>query len=250
MMIGSFHDDFVCAYAVHVVEHAFGRTVQVSFDGERRKLVGHHPHSPTLRVAAGAVRAICQHLGGSLALVTGTEWTKTAFDLDGFADEISRTLGTISGYDDPSSDDGIFAQLWHSRPSPEATVPILRLQAEFRHARNCVNPVAKSFLYFESHFPSEHQQNSLGFTTQAVQMNHTATRLRPSILADGRRPRVTMIYRHQTYTLLQHVKSDVRLLLADNQRRRQPNRVRAATQQQDAALECQLHDTIALHPAL
>src|ERR1019366_6570296 len=113
-ILWSLDNDLVRAHAVHVVEHAFGGTVQATLDPQGRKLVGHHPHRPTLRIAARAIGPIGQHLRRSLVFLPRTERTESALDLDGLAYKIGWALGAIRGNDDPSSHDGIFAQLWHS----------------------------------------------------------------------------------------------------------------------------------------
>src|ERR1035441_5120909 len=56
-----------------------------------------------------------------------------------------------------------------------------------------------------------------------------------------------VVFGDQVDALLQHVQRYVRLLLADDERRRNTYRVGPATQQQNAALERLLDDQVALH---
>ena len=73
VVVGRFDDDFVRADAVHAVEQAFAFAVQVAFDAQRRKLVGHDAHAPAGRVRPAAVAAIGQDFRRRLALVAVAE---------------------------------------------------------------------------------------------------------------------------------------------------------------------------------
>src|SRR6266446_5521946 len=114
VVIGRFDDDLVGADAIHLVEHTLGLLVQVAFDSESRKLVGHHAHRPagTVLLSRGPVRArtIGQNLRRSFALISVVERTKTsALDLHRFAHKVGGPLGAIGGNNDPPSYDGVFS---------------------------------------------------------------------------------------------------------------------------------------------
>src|SRR5258707_691020 len=90
------------------------------------------------KVARGAVQLFAYLLGHNgqghdlrrrLALVAGTERTKrAAFYVGVLTREISRTLGAVSGNDDPATGDGIFAKFRHREYL--TTGPKLRNMAE------------------------------------------------------------------------------------------------------------------------
>src|SRR5271166_1514591 len=113
VVLGRLDDDLVRPDARHLIEHAYGGTVQTSFDAERWELIGDHAHRPALCIAACAVGPVRQNLGGRLALITRTKRAKAALHFDRLAHKIGWALRAISRYDDPSSNDGIFAQFWH-----------------------------------------------------------------------------------------------------------------------------------------
>src|SRR5450631_2852405 len=122
--------------AVHAVEHALGLTVEIPFDTERWKLVGHYAHRPARTIALGrrsavGIRTIGLNLRRSLGFVAVTEGAKAAFDSDRHADEVGRTLGAVRRNDDPAAHDRIFSKLRQLRKS------FPRLASEPRE-RECV----------------------------------------------------------------------------------------------------------------
>ena len=114
VVIGCFDDHLVRADPIHLVEHAFGLFVEVAFDPECRKFVGHNAYGPAWAVFHGrrAVRAwaIRQNLRWSLALVAVVERTKAAsLGLERFPGKVGGALGAIRGNNHPSSHDGVFS---------------------------------------------------------------------------------------------------------------------------------------------
>src|SRR5208337_1580413 len=109
-------DDLVRADAVHLVEHAFGLTVQASLDPQRRKLVRYNAYAPALAVARGPVWAVGQNLRRRLVLIAGTERAEATLHLHRFTAEVGGTLGAVGRNNDPPPDDRIFAQLGHGQP--------------------------------------------------------------------------------------------------------------------------------------
>src|SRR3979411_2092395 len=82
VVVGRFNDDLMSADAIHLVKHSLGLLVQVAFDSQRRKFVGHHPYGPTGSVfrpgSAVCVWPIGQNLGWSFVLVTVIKRAKTS----------------------------------------------------------------------------------------------------------------------------------------------------------------------------
>src|SRR5260370_9517622 len=68
-MVWRFHDHFMSADSVHLVEEAFSFAVQPAFDAQCRKFIGHHTNTPTRCVGPPAVSAINQNLGRRLVFV-------------------------------------------------------------------------------------------------------------------------------------------------------------------------------------
>jgi len=119
VVIRSLNDDLMCAYAVHLVKHTFGRAIQIAFNSQSGKLVGHNADTPAGRVVGrlrppGNGRAVAQHLGRRLAFVAGAKWTEPAFLLDGLADKIRRAFRPVGRDDDPTTRDRVFSQFGHS----------------------------------------------------------------------------------------------------------------------------------------
>src|SRR5215469_3368696 len=109
-------DDLVGADAVHLVEEPFGLAVQITFDPQRRELVGDHSHSPSGHVAlrrraAIRIRPICLDFRRRLGLIPRTERTESAPDSDSLTHEICGTFGAIGRDDYPAADNWIFPKL-------------------------------------------------------------------------------------------------------------------------------------------
>src|SRR5579872_5197444 len=119
VMVWSLDDYLVRADAVHAVKHAFGLPVQISFDSERRKLIGDHAHGPSrcipLRtrstVRIGTIRL---NFRRRLALVPITEGTKSSLNLHIFPNKIGWALRPVGRDDHPASNNRIFSKLRHS----------------------------------------------------------------------------------------------------------------------------------------
>src|SRR6516165_5676791 len=95
--------------AIHLVEHAFGLTVQAAFDTQGRKLIRHHSNCPACGVALSPIWPVREHLGGGFTFITWAKRTKPAFLPDRLADEVRGALGPVSRDDYPASNDRIFA---------------------------------------------------------------------------------------------------------------------------------------------
>src|ERR1019366_7690433 len=113
IVVGRFDDDFVGAYAIHLVKHALGLLVQIAFDAERRELVRDDPDRPTRtvflsRTAVGAW-AIGQYLRRRLAFIAIAEGAESALDLHRFAHKVGRPPGAIRGNNHPPATDGVFS---------------------------------------------------------------------------------------------------------------------------------------------
>ena len=72
-VIRRFDDHFMRADAVHFVEEAFAFAVEIAFDAQSGKFVGHDAHRPARSVRAAVAAAIDQNLRRSLGLVAGAE---------------------------------------------------------------------------------------------------------------------------------------------------------------------------------
>ena len=106
-VIGALDDHLVRADAVHLVVHAFALAVQLAFDAQRRKLVGHHAHAPSrlVRAAAGAVG---QHFGRGLLLVAVAEGAKARGGRrHRLADEIGGAARAVGRDDYPAARDRV-----------------------------------------------------------------------------------------------------------------------------------------------
>src|SRR5579871_1800199 len=103
-------DDLVSADAIHLVEHAFGLTIEIALDAQRGEFVGHHAHRPAGRVALrrAAVLAgpVGLDFGRGFVFVAVTEGAKTALDLYLFTGKIGGPFGPVGGNDDPPADYG------------------------------------------------------------------------------------------------------------------------------------------------
>ena len=91
LMVGRFDDHLVRAHAVHAVEQSVAFAVQVAFDAQRRKFIGHHAQRPSRRVPPAAVASVSKDFRRSLSFIPGTERTNPhSLDLNALAHEIRR----------------------------------------------------------------------------------------------------------------------------------------------------------------
>src|ERR1039458_1240394 len=109
VVVGRFDNDLVRPNPAHLVEHAFGLTVQAAFDSEGGKLVRHHAYRPVRGVTRRPIWAIRQHFGRRLAFIAVAERAKAALQFHRLTAEVVRAFGAIGRNDYPSSQDWIFA---------------------------------------------------------------------------------------------------------------------------------------------
>src|SRR5262249_2391618 len=100
VVIRRLDDDLVSADAIHLVKHAFGLAVQVAFNSEGRKLIGHNAHRPSRcmplwRGPPIRIWAVGLNFRWCLAFVTVAEGAKPTLVLDAFTEKIGRSLSTI-----------------------------------------------------------------------------------------------------------------------------------------------------------
>jgi hypothetical protein len=109
-MIGSLDDDLVGSHAVHLVIHAFTLAVEVAFDAQDGKLIGHHAHAPAWLVATAA-GAVSQNFGRSLSFIPGIERAMAlGGDRHRLPNEIGGPLGAVGGNNHPPAGDRVFTQ--------------------------------------------------------------------------------------------------------------------------------------------
>ena len=110
---GRLDDHLVGADAAHHVVDALAALVQVAFDFQGGKLVGHHADAPAFAVALRAGLAIGDDLAGRLVFVA---LRRTGRSGPSAAAASSRSRAAVSpgaGDDHPAADDRIFAEVWH-----------------------------------------------------------------------------------------------------------------------------------------
>ena len=146
VMVGRLNDDLVRPDPIHFVEHAFGLSIEVAFNAQRRKLVRHHTHRPTRRVthrrrSTVGIRAVSLDFRRRFVLVPIAERAEAALDLDTFAHEVRRTLRAVCRDDYPPANNRIFSKLRHSTKSFQLTTPGKQLfydmGQEFLNNSNC-----------------------------------------------------------------------------------------------------------------
>src|SRR5271165_6234225 len=116
-VIGRFDDHLVSAYAIHFVEKTLAFAVQLAFDAQRGKFVGHHADAPAGGVGGAAAAPVDQNFGGCLRFAAGAERAVLGIFCDyAFPQEIVGALAALGGDDHPASGDGIFSQLWQTNP--------------------------------------------------------------------------------------------------------------------------------------
>src|ERR1035437_4051054 len=110
VVVGPFDDDLMGADAVHLVVHALALAVQLAFDAEDGKFIGHDTHAPPGLVAVPRGPK-GQHLGWCLVFISVAERA------DGgcgrrhhLPDKIAGAFGAIRRYNDPSPCDGVLSQ--------------------------------------------------------------------------------------------------------------------------------------------
>src|SRR5947209_18278836 len=102
------------AHAIHLVKHPVRLPVQVAFNPQCGKLVGHHPQVPPARVGMRILaRTVSQDFRRRGAFIARTEWAESALQCDTLTGKISGALGTVSGNNHPASGNGVFSQLRH-----------------------------------------------------------------------------------------------------------------------------------------
>src|SRR3954453_24230688 len=134
IVVIGFHNHFVRADAVHLVEHAFGLAVQIAFDAKGGKLIRDSPNRPARGIflwwRPAILRTIGLDLGRGLALVSITEGTEAAPHLYCFTGKVSRTLGAVGRDNDPAANNRIFSEFGQvnvsSAPLPPWVTLILR----------------------------------------------------------------------------------------------------------------------------
>ena len=103
--------------AAHHVVNAFAALVQLPFDFQGGKFVRHHAHPPSLAVALRAGLAIGDDFVGGFVFVPFTEGAKPPFLPLRRRVEVVRPFRPRTGYDYPTANDRIFAEVWHGEGS-------------------------------------------------------------------------------------------------------------------------------------
>src|SRR5580700_3263767 len=117
-MIGRFDDYLMRADAVHLVKEAFALAVEIAFNAECGKFVGHDAHGPARGVCASVAPAVDQNLRRCLGFRAGAERAILAVGKrrDAFAQKIVRAFSTLGGNNHPAASNRIFSQLRQSNP--------------------------------------------------------------------------------------------------------------------------------------
>src|SRR5438270_6639310 len=104
----------MCAHAIHLVKHSVGLPIQIAFNPQCGKLVGHHAQVPPSGVGMRILaRTVSQDFRRRGAFIARTEWAESALQDNALTGKISGTLGTVSGNNHPASGNRIFSQLRH-----------------------------------------------------------------------------------------------------------------------------------------
>ena len=117
MCLRRLDDDLVGADAAHHVVDAFAALVQLAFDFQGGKLVGHHADSPPFAVALRAGLAIGDDFAGRFVFVAFAERAETALLTLRSRVEIVRPFRPRTGDNHPTADNRIFAEVWHEKGS-------------------------------------------------------------------------------------------------------------------------------------
>src|SRR5262249_27810404 len=127
-------DDLMRAHAIHLVEHAFGLSIEVALNSQCRKFVRHHPNRPTrsirLRLTSVLIGTVGLYLWGSLALVAGAERAESAPHLYRITGKIGGTLGAVARNNHPAADDGVFSEFGQTIDPPPAATRVISFYDE------------------------------------------------------------------------------------------------------------------------
>src|SRR5580704_2420496 len=117
-VIWSFDDHLMRTDTVHLVKEAFALAVEIAFDAECGKFVGHHANGPTRRVRSSVAPAINKNLRRRLGFVTGAERTILAIrqGRDALAQKIVGALSALGGNNHPAASNRVFSQLRQCKP--------------------------------------------------------------------------------------------------------------------------------------
>ena len=129
MVIG-LDNNFVCADAVHLVEHALGLAVQITFYAKRGEFVRHYADGPPGRITlrrrtAVLIGPVCLDFRRSLTFISITEGAKASSHLYGVASKVCRALGSVGGDNHPAANNGVFSEFGQFSRLPPA--PAIRV---------------------------------------------------------------------------------------------------------------------------
>ena len=103
-------DDLMRADAVHLVVHAVALAVQLAFDAEHRKFVGHDAHAPARLVARRRCCGTPAPRAASYARFRNRKGRRRTGRRRRMPDKIAGALGAIGCNDDPSTRDRVLPQ--------------------------------------------------------------------------------------------------------------------------------------------